>query len=313
MKKDSKQLMVLLILAIVASGCADTTQQEDGSETFIDVNEFKASPNPVPADAGLTLTTELENTGDSDIEDLAARIFGPAYINNIGVGERTKELGELRAESETSFPKRATWSIGPNDLRSLSRNREITNDIYAKIYYDYESRANTQFKLVTRERRRQEDYTPSDPVLETSEGPIEIGIEGTTPITFDSGNIEERVCVTVENTANGIAFTGGEGGERAYDETREDASKDSVNLFIEEIPGDIDMRLPEDSDKEDISGSGEEVGVKVNLIEGNQAWQCFIIDGESTGSEIDVNTLITADYNYVEETSTSVTLEGRGN
>jgi hypothetical protein len=308
MKTSFKRTIALIVITLLASGCLDTTQEGESSETFIQVNEFEATPNPVPSDAGLTLTAELENTGDADIEKMATRIFGPAYIQNIGVGERTREIGELRAESDTSFPQRVTWNIGSSNLRNLDRNREITNDIYTKIYYDYESRANTQFKFVTRERRRQKEYEPGDPVLETSEGPVEIGIEGTTPIIFDDGEVEERVCVTIENTADGVAFTGGEVEEIAYDES--DATKNSVNLFIEEIPGSINVKLPESSNKEDISGSEEEIGVEANLIEGYQANQCFIFKGSTTSSEVDVNTLITAKYNYVEETSTSVTLEG---
>ncbi|QGA80798.1 hypothetical protein [Candidatus Nanohalobium constans] len=310
---NTKQLIILFTIAVAASGCANTTPSNTDSQsttTFIDVNTFEAIPNPVPSGEQITLDMELENTGDAEAEDVAARIFGPSVINQKSAGERTKSLGNLRSSSDTSFPGRTSWSINTNQLSS---NREVNYDINANIFYGYETRADTEFKFVSRERFREQDYSRGEATIENSEAPIEIGIRGTTPITFDSneGNPSEQVCITVENTGSGQAFTDGDNAEsREYN--LNDAEKDTVELVIDEIAG-MEMEPEENTDVENNARNGEEARVDVNLIEGTEGWQCFTLRPEESlqNSETDVNTLITAEYNYKEETSTSATVEGR--
>lgn len=306
MKTDSKRIIVLMVLTILASGCADTTTQEESSETFMDVNEFESIPNPVPSGQDMTLNMELENPGEADIDQVSARIFGPSYINELDTSTVNKDFGSLRASSDTSFPQRRTWTI---PTQNLDNNREVDYNIYSKILYDYETRADTNFKIVSRERFREQGYSAGNPEIENSEAPIDIGIRGTTPITYTNEEINRQFCVTLENTADGTAFVDGEvGGSEIYEPDA--GQKDRVELVIREISG-LELELDESGDKENRARSGEEARVYVDLIEGNEGWQCFDLTGSLTDEERNINALFTAEYNYVEETETSVTVEGR--
>ncbi len=305
--RDGIGTTILLLTLLIASGCASSTGGDETGSSAISVNNFEATPNPIPSRQQFTVNMELENTGDSDAESVYARIFGPSFINSKQTAERTENFNGLRSSSDDSpsIPKTSTWQFKAPDI---GENREIDYTLHSKIFYDYETRANTDFRLVSQDRFEEEGYTQGEPTLDQSEGPINMRIRGTTPKIFyeDDGNqASSDICVVAENQGDGTAFTGGDnvGEARGYELTDEVGNEDTINLAIEEVDG-ISFQA-EDTQSNSVS---------IELIGGEEGYQCFeMIATDLSNSETSINTRITADYNYVEETETSVTVEGRRN
>jgi hypothetical protein len=311
---DSKRLMVLFALVVVASGCAGNSTNTDTETSIspISVNSFSAIPNPVPSGQTANINMELENTGDADAESLAVRLFGPTFgesgdrvwksatsnVDMSRVGPRTKFIEDLRAPSESnpSIPKQVRWSL---TAPSLAQSREINYNFYADIFYQYETTASTDFKLVSGQRFRDQGMTQTDADTENSDGPIQIDIRGTTPkIYYEGESIESEICITVTNEGSGKAFTGGAvtGTERKYN--MNEANENTVELSIQDV-GNVQFEPVESGDT-------------VKLVGGNEGFKCYEMTASGlTNSEQNINTQITAEYNYVKETQTSVTVEGR--
>jgi hypothetical protein len=271
---------------------------------------------------------ELENSGDADAERVAARIFGPTFSEpgnadsgawrdsdggTVSVGERTVFFNSLRAPSENvpSVPKSKSISLTAPDL---SQGREVEDEFISKIFYQYETNGNTDFQLVSGERFQNEDLERTAATVDSSSGPISLDIRGTTPIVFypeeNDGTVEEQICVRAINEGSGTPFLGGTDGlgtgsdSRIYSQNSDAGYEENmVRLSIDDVAN-VDFDL-----------QGEESGnaAEIRLIDGEEGFQCFDMTAENlAGSdEQNVNTQITAEYNYVKETSTSVTVEGR--
>lgn len=305
MKTDSKRIIAIMALTILASGCADTTQTESTGNSVISVNNFEALPDPVPAGQQFSINMELKNSGDSDAENVQARLFGPSFINSQDAEGRTENLSTLRTASDDNpaIPRTTTWNF---DAPDIGENREVDYNIYSKIFYGYETRGSTDFRLVSQDRLAEQGYSQSEPTLDQTDAPIDLEIRGTTPKIFyeedrNSGEpIESEICVVVRNEGTGQAFLGGYN-DGLYDVDNSD--EDTVELTIENIDT---IRFEAENDGDN--------SVNVDLINGEEGYQCFTMIADAStlsNSETSINTRITAEYNYVEETETTVTVEGR--
>jgi hypothetical protein len=310
---NSKQLAALLIIAIAASGC-QTENDTSASTSPVKVNNFDAVPDPAPAGQTVNFHLELENTGDVDAEDVAARIFGPSFGSEgervwtpsngnedlSKKGPRTDSLpNALRAPTEDnpSIPKQLRWSF---TAPSLGENREIDYNFYAKFFYSYSTTGETEFKLVSDERRREQGYSQGEADIENTDGPVQLDIRGTTPKVYyeDSEEKLSEICITVKNSGSGQVFTGGKvtGSPREYN--MKEADEGTVELSIQDV-GEVSFNPTTDT------------GGKVELV-GDTGYKCYEMDaGSLQTEEKNINTQVTASYNYVEEDSTSVTVEGR--
>lgn len=330
MKGQTKQLGILVLIAIAASGCASTTTQTDTSSStgVLSVNSFEASPDPASADRRVNINMELENTGDADAERVAARIFGPTFSRSgsaddqawrdssggtVSVGERTVFFDSLRAPSENvpAVPKSKSISLTAPDL---GQGREIDYGFNAKIFYQYETTGSTDFQLVSGERFQSEGLERTATTVDASSGPISLDIRGTTPKIFypeeNDGTVESEICIRVTNEGSGTPFRGGTSGlgtgsdSRIYSQNSDAGyEENTVRLEIDDVANvDFDLQGDESGNSADIE-----------LVGGEEGFQCFDMTAENlAGSdEQNVNTQITAEYNYVKETTTSVTVEGR--
>jgi len=335
--KTDYRLALLMILTVAASGCASTTNTDSSSGTGpISVNSFEAVPNPTSADRPVSISLELENTGGSDAEKVAATVFGPTFAQikedsddvdsqtwrdsnggQVGKKERWMNYGTLWAPGENtpSVPERQSLSF---TAPALSQGREVDYGFNAKIFYKYNTTGSTDFSLVSGKRFQEENMERTETSLESSEGPIDLEIRGTTPKIFyrDDGEspseqVTSEICVKVINEGTGTAFTGGETGNdngRQYlqRENENNYKENTVSLTVMDI-GNIDLDVkgtPEDGDDND---------AEIELVGGQEGFQCFRMQASDLGGteEQNVNTQITATYNYVKETETTVTVEGR--
>ncbi|MFB6159223.1 MAG: hypothetical protein ABEJ95_06235 [Candidatus Nanohalobium sp.] len=303
MPDESRRTLVLLAVVVLASGCASSGGNQNTESSIISVNTFDAPQGTVPAGQTINLNMELENTGDSEVRNVAARIFGPAWLNTkYSKSERTKSFGTLYPETDSrpGMPKMETWSLNAPDI---GENREVDYTIFSKIFYSYSASTTTDFKLVSSERFRDQGYTRTDASLETMSGPIQLDIRGTTPKIYykeDSNTIESEICIVATNSGSGTAFTSGEMNGREYELSQ--ANKDTIRLSIDARGG---VNFEATGDK-----SGNTVNVP--LVSGEEGYQCFTMStGSLNNDETNVNVQVTAEYNYVKEDQTTTTVEGR--
>ncbi len=337
MKQKNKFSIILLALVVTVSGCADSNQEESSSTEPLQINDFSASPNPVPADRTARLNIELENTGDSDARQVAFRLFGPTWGQNdedsdgwrTGNREamnttesRTQLVSErMRAPSENSpsIPENPTVSL---TAPSYEEGRTVDDTFSMELFYQYQTRANTELSVMTEERRRETGTTQSQPEVDVSSGPIQMDVQGTVPKIQYEDSTNEEICVVVTNEGPGEPFMaetpsgietdvsgakiGGEG-TRVYDVNQ--SNRGRLTLKIEDVSN-IEF-TPDDTAVAE-GKDGETSIAVIQLINGERV-QCFewSVDGALQQQEQNVNLQVTADYGYTKETSTSLTVEGR--
>jgi len=320
MKRQKRQLTILLFTAIIASGCATGgTNTQETTTGPISVNTFEATPSPATADRRVNLNLELENTGDADAERVAARIFGPTWADSPSQSEawrssdggairdktkRTLSFGNLRAPGENtpSVPKQKSLAM---TAPAYGQGREIDTTFSSRIYYRYETTGTSDLTLVSGERFTEEDMTRSNADLDTSSGPIDLSIQGTTPKVFyrDGGEspsdaVQSEICITVTNTGSGTTFRNGEAeDDRIWNVDSEDENQ--VKLTLPDV-GNIEFE-PKDGDQ------------TVELVSGNEGFQCYTMTANNLASQDEqtANIQVTAEYNYMKEDQTTVTVEGR--
>ena len=302
MNPDYKHIGILLILVIIASGCGDNPEPEGATNNAISVNSFGPSSSPVRSGMTFRLDMEIENIGDAEATNTQAWLFGPAFLNDMGDEVRTLEWGSLEKASDTSFARSKGTSITAPEV---DEGRESTYNIYSKIFFGYETTAETDIKVVSYDRFEEQGYSRGKASMESSSGPIKLGIQGQTPIRFDSSNsdgdntgtINRDLCITIDNVGGGTPFSGTLNGVPSNGDIPNDR-ENKVALSVEEDSEKLNLE-PQDSET-------------VSLRKGYLCYTLSTADEEAlTQPETNLNLEVKADYNYAKETSTSVTVEGR--
>lgn len=307
---EDKNLLALLSLVVIASGCAHTVNTGTGEATSesVSIQNFSAFPNDVFNNQNVRLTLTLKNDGEATAENVQARIFNVPFGSGTsewrGLDSRTVSFGNLEPEDEeANLPAREStefWSIEAPDLEN---DVTIPYQFMTEIFYNYETRGTTSVTLMDQQRFREEG-NPRRPTLDTSSGPVQMEIRTRSPIVFypgDGNNRQSEMCIIVTNQGQGTPFWSTEAQSGNYQQINEDDSN-KVRLQVED-QGRINFRNPED-------GSNT---VVVDIF-GNRGIGCFDInvDGwsEGVGPQEEVPIIMTADYGYSKETSTSVTVTG---
>lgn len=319
MNKNSKILIVLITAVLITSGCVDGEQNESNTSP-IAINDFSITPDPAPGDQTVNVQMEAENTGDNDAENVYATIFGPTFASgedqdrtwrNSSGGEvsaeiRTMELNDLSAASDTSpaVPGRDTITLRSP---SIDEGRIVPYTFNTRIQYGYQTTGSTSIEVMSDDRYQDTSTSQRRPETQTSDGPIQIEVQGTTPhVFYDDGDAEDELCITLTNQGSGDPFLVSTEESASHDDSGYDIdeeSEDKVELRVEDV-GNVQF---------DPQGSDEDF-IIVDMI-GNQGFQCFdmTLEGLGTVTDLEQSTEIPIEvvYGYEEETSTSVTVEGR--
>ncbi len=318
MEESSRNMLVLVSIAVLASACQAGGGTTDTGTSVISSNEFEIIPNPASSARTVNFNMELENTGDSDAERVVSRLFGPTFGdgartwkdstgNSVSIGERTMSFGTLRAAGDNTpaIPKAKSISL---TAPSLSQNREVNYNFYSQIFYKYESQASTDFSIVSYDRFQEQDLSRSSASLDSGSGPIQLDIRGTTPKIFyeedtsSAGEINSQVCIRVINEGEGTPFINADASAPRYYNVQ-DRDENKVRLNIQDV-GNVEFEA-----------QGEQSGntVTVELVSGTEGFQCYNMEAnvDPQTQRQTINTQITANYGYKKENSAEVTVEGR--
>ena len=317
---NNKLLLGLFAAILITSGCMETSGDSEATTTPVSVNDFSITPNPAPGNQTVNLQMELENAGGQEVSNVTATLFGPTFgssesqqrtwrtsdAGGVDSEYRTMTFGTLTPASDTSpaVPSRDTVTF---TSPSLEEGRINSYNFNSRIQYTTETTADTEIQVMSDERYQETETSQTSPSVENSDGPIQIGVQGTTPhVFYDVGTADEEMCFTVINEGEGMPFlvTGNDGvsqGDSGYDVT--DSAEDKVRLTVEDV-GNVNFESQE---------TGEN-SANVELI-GNEGYHCYDMElsglGQITDLEQSTDIPIDVQYGYQEETSTSVTVEGR--
>lgn len=297
----SRSAIILLALIVAASGCVDSTQDSEASSS-VSVESFEVVPNPVFSTQEVTARMRLKNTGEQTAEDVNVKLFNIPFGSvkkQEWEGTRNIEFGSLRsADPENNIPatpKTQTVQLQPPELE---RGISIPYDIMARVSYDYSTKGITEIQLMGEERFRSQSPGRSQPTVDNTAGPVQIGIRTRTPIVFyEGGSTSSDLCITVTNNGEGTTYL----------DNQENTDKVSLTL---KSPGSVQFR--------DTAPNSEKLGnpitSEIDLIS-NQGLKCYRLEDfnfESTDIQKTLPITITADYGYFKETSQSVEVKGRG-
>lgn len=324
--------MALVTVSLIASGCASTTgggntDQEAGTNP-IQVTEFSAYPNdPAPAGNTVTFTLELANNGNVDATNVVAKLWNPPFAatdqdertwrdangENVSVPDRSFDFETLQGQEEgvETFATPASLRL---TAPSLDPGQSFPYNFHAKYYYNYSTRGSTTITAMGNEQYRESGASKSQRVsISHNSAPITLDgqLLAGNPIVFyndDGPSKDVQFCVVVKNEGGGTVFSDPGGALQGEEEYVIGDRKNMVELYVESL-GTTEIKAEEegtyDTDAEDT----------VELIGGDQVRKCFYMSVKSlanAGAQTEIGPInIRANYGYVEDTSTQVTVEGR--
>jgi hypothetical protein len=335
MKFTEKYVLTALItVTLIASGC--TTGGGGGGDDDtevgtnpIQVTEFTAFPNPAPSGNTVTFTLELSNNGEVTAENVVGKLWNPPFGSGprvwsdsgggaVSVPDRSFSFGDLRGQEEG-----VETFASPETLRltapSLDSGQSFPYNFHAKYYYKYATEGSTTITVMGNEQYRDSGSEKSRAVQISHNG-APISLEGQllsgNPVVFyedDGPSKEVQFCVVVNNVGGGTVFKAPEEayqGEDSEEYVLQDGDTDhrnEISLTVESL-GSTTV-----STEEDGSGSSS-ASTTPELIGGDQVRECFFLEAQSVSStgQTEIGPInIKAEYGYVEDTSTQVTVNGR--
>ncbi len=311
---SNKTGLILLTLIVVVSGCADnsdqgvTVSQTEG----VQIEGFSASPAEIFERQLTTLQLQLRNTGGTEAENVVARLFnrgfeGDGTWNIQGEGGSTGEVeskyyGSLQSpDPETDAPSVSvprTWNLEAPDLDVA---QQVPYDFNTRVFYQYDTTANTDIQIMSNDRYNEVGTSRSEPSLDNTGGPIQIDIRTRTPIIFtDQGQSSQpvpiRVVVTNEGSGTPFLPSAYVGDNQSYDVADDDTER--IDLEIQAAGNSVSF----DSNKQTVrmvNGEGvKSFTMTVNRVSNREIQQTVPIT-------------VTADYGYYQDSSTTITVNGR--
>lgn len=288
--KRSKAALGLIALVVLASGCTQGSSSVETTQTSaVQISEFSALPNTAYGGDTVRVTGTVKNTGGGTAESTSIQIFNlPSSWSN---SNARMDFGSLRPpDPEAEIPsvsKSRTVELGAPSMEDRS---VIPVDINGRLTFDYETTGTANMQLMSRQRFRQQDASISQPSLTNTGGPIQLSVKTRTPIiVYPNGDTASRFCIIVQNTEDGTPYTGSSPSNLD--------TNNRVELRLEEQSNDINLQR-------DFSNP-------VRLEDG-QGVGCWRFGSVNNPGDIQttVPVQVTADYGYMKETSTGITLRG---
>ena len=310
---SNKTELILLTLIVVVSGCADNTESGDvtvSQTEGVAIEGFSASPSEIFEGQLTTLELQLRNVGGSEAENVVARLFnrgfqGDGTWNIQGDGGSVDDLknvyfGTLSGpDPQTDAPAISvprTWNLEAPDLEVSQSN---PYDFNARVFYQYSTTAGTDIQVMSNDRYNELGTSRSQPSLDNTGGPLQVEVRTRTPIVFTSTGQDTQpvpVRVVVTNEGSGTPFL-----QSAYEDESYDVSEEDLERV------DIEIEAAGNS----VSFDSNEATVQMVNGEGVNSFTMNVERVSSQDIQQTVPLSVNVDYGYYQDTSTSVTVNGR--
>ncbi|QKQ98867.1 hypothetical protein GKQ38_05080 [Candidatus Nanohaloarchaea archaeon] len=306
---DRKLGLVLLSLIVVVSGCTDSSQ--NGSVTVsqtsgIEIMSYQATPDTLSGGQTATLQMNIKNRGGVDAQNVQAHLTNPEFGSDSGLwsvsnGAWKDGFDTLRGPNpesgQSALTRTIQWSVtAPNKNNQIPIDYSFDTD----LFYKYQTQAVTQMRLVNTNSVEGQP-TRTTPQIENTGGPIQLGLQATSPVIFtESGGGSTKsmpFCITMQNVGAGTPFLYNQSkvDGTAYRGVNDDITN-KIKLHIETSSSFIDFS--KNTVTKELIGSPPSTCVNMNAS--------YVSTSEgSTTSPI----TITAEYGYRLQDSTSITLK----
>jgi len=310
---SNKTGLILLTLIVVVSGCADNSNQSDvtvSQTEGVAIEGFSASPSEIFEGQLTTLEIQLKNKGGTEAENVVARLFnrgfeGSGTWNIQGEGNNVEDLknvyfGSLSGpDPQTDAPAISvprTWNLKAPDLDVA---QQVPYDFYTRVFYQYSTTANTDIQVMSNDRYNELGASRSQPDLDNSGGPVQIDVRTRTPVVFTSTGQDTQpvpIRVVVTNEGSGTPFLQSAYGEESYDVSEDQTGR--VELEIKAAGNSVSFDSTEET-------------VRMVNGEGVKSFTMNVDRVSNQDIQQTVPLTVTANYGYYQDTSTSVTVNGR--
>jgi hypothetical protein len=305
---DHKLGLALLAAVVIVAGCTDSSQNNSvtvSQTSGVEIMSFSASPSSISGGQPATLQMNIKNRGGVNAENVQARLTNPEFGSDSGLwsvegGAWKDGFQTLRGPNPDSGQDALTrtlqWSVtAPNRDNQI----DIDYDFDADLFYSYNTQASTQMRLVNT-NAVEDRPTRSTPSIENTGGPIQLGLQASSPVLFteSSGGSSQSLpfCITMQNQGAGTPFLYEDSmvDGNAYRGVNDDITN-MINLSVETSSSFLEF---EDNNlQKELIGNPPSTCVDMNAS--------YVSTSEgSTTAQITIN----ADYGYRVQDSTAITL-----
>ncbi len=205
--------MISVVVAVGLAGCTalpDTGSGDDEVETTYRITEddgltvsFQSVQRKYFEDGQLVFDFSAQNTGQSDAENVKARLFGASFLAGNDLQLSNTQLdGVDRAAQQPGGVATATYrQDNPVDLRQGDVNPYPAG---VRVMYDYSTTASAAFRVVPRG-----DFSGQSELVTTTNtaAPVkaDIEVQSPKPVSPSEGNstVQLSIPVVVRNVAGG--------------------------------------------------------------------------------------------------------------
>jgi len=311
---SNKTGLILLTLIVAVSGCADNSESDvTVSQTEgVSIEGFSSSPSEIFEGQLTTLELQLKNAGGTQAEDVVARLFNRGFegegtwniqaTGSSGVEEaKNVYFGDLSGpDPQTDAPAISvprTWNLEAPDLDVA---QQVPYEFNTRVFYKYDTTANTDIQIMSNDRYNELGTSRSQPDIDNSGGPIQIDVKTRTPVVFTSTGQDTQpvpIRVVVTNEGSGTPFLqSAYTGDESYDVSNDDSGR-------------IDLEIKAAGNS--VSFDSNEQTVRLVNGEGVKSFTMNVDRVSNQDIQQTVPLTVTANYGYYQDTSTSVTVNGR--
>ncbi|MFH1786754.1 MAG: hypothetical protein ABH829_03850 [archaeon] len=322
MKKYFPFVFVLLILGCVAGGRGVTSYSPEG----VKILSFEPAISEILSGKAVDLRVQVQNVGEADALNTRVEIFRPS---NLVITPLTSQIGKLnKPDVVSNLPGQTGEAILRATAPTIAgKNQRVVSDVGARVIYGYRTVVTAEVPVLTEgsyQEHVQENTIPAK-IVDSSIGPVKVDLltpnfvyEGEIPITLElskavpgyvksDGLVNPDGTLVMVNEINSCSKNdlGADGGLNRIDYLR--IKYDSA--VVEPVcNGNACKECPFGP-----AGTGTlELGCVELYSNQKRQLSCTfeLVADLSAGSEIYPDFVITADYVYVAETSTSLTIKG---
>ena len=309
---DHKLGLALLAAVVIVAGCTDNSQNNSvtvSQTSGVEIMSFTASPSSLSGGQPATLQMNIKNRGGVNAENVQAHLTNPEFgsdsglwsiqgdDNNNGWKDGFQTLRGPNPDSgQDALTRTLQWSVtAPNRDNQI----DIDYDFDADLFYRYSTEASTQMSLVNT-NSVEDRPTRSTPSIENTGGPIQLGLQASSPVLFtkSSGGSSQSLpfCVTMQNQGAGTPFL--------YDAAKVDGN--AYRGVSDDVTNQINLSISTSSSFLEF----EQNNVQKELI-GNPPSTCVDMNASYVSTSEGSTTAqitIEADYGYRVQDSTGITV-----
>ena len=306
---DHKLGLALLAAVVIVAGCTDNSQNESvtvSQTSGVEIMSYTASPSSLSGGQPATLQMNIKNRGGVDAKNVQAHLTDPEFGSDSGLwsvegGGAWKDgfetlRGPNTDSGQDALTRTLQWTVtAPNRDNQI----DIDYDFDAKLFYRYNTEAATQMTLVNT-NSVEDRPTRSTPSIQNTGGPIQLGIQASSPILFTESSggssISRPFCITMQNQGAGTPFLYEDSkiNGTAYRGVNDDITN-MINLSISTSSSYIEFE--DNNIQKELVGNPPSTCVDMNAD--------YVSTGEgSTTAQITIK----ADYGYRMQDTTSINL-----